>query len=154
MEIYSELKQLVKGFSEQGIPFALCGGLAMAVFGVPRATIDIDILIEAKSLQQVKQLAGRLGFTHSPGKMKFQGGRIEIVRLVKFDQEMGDELILDLMLVTPKLREVWDKREKRILDWGELSVVSREGLIKLKEFRGSGTDADDIKRLKGEADDN
>ncbi|MFH1039553.1 MAG: hypothetical protein V1789_12905 [PVC group bacterium] len=152
MEIYSELKQLVNLLSENDIPFALCGGLAMAVYGMPRATIDIDIMIEEKNLQKVKNLADNAGFSHSPGKMNFRGGKIEIVRLVKFDQEIGDELILDLILVTPRLREIWDQREKRTVDWGELSVVSRDGLIRLKEFRGSGTDKDDIKYLKGEGD--
>ncbi len=150
MEIYSELKRLVKLLSKNEVPFALCGGLAMAVYGVPRATIDIDILIEEKNLDKVKELAAALGFTHSSAKMKFHGGEVEIVRLVKFDREIGDELVLDLILVTPLLEQIWNRREKKTMDWGELGVVSREGLIWLKKLRGSGTDKDDIKRLRGE----
>lgn len=152
MDIYPEFKRLVAALSGQGIPFALCGGLALAVYGVSRATIDIDLLVREDDLEEIRRLAGKLGFTHSPGKMTFRNGTIEIVRLVKFDREEGDELILDLLLVTPALQKIWEKREKRSLDWGEFGVVSREGLIGLKELRGSGTDRDDIGRLRGEAD--
>ncbi len=38
------------------------------------------------------------------------------------------------------------------MDWGNLIVVSRNGLIKMKSLRNSGRDQDDIKKLKGEKD--
>jgi len=42
--------------------------------------------------------------------------------------------------------------QPREVEWarGKISMVSREGLIKLKRFRSSGTDIDDIRRLRGE----
>jgi hypothetical protein len=57
-------------------------------------------------------------------------------------------LTLDVLLVTPALREVWESRVQADVEGGTLSVVSREGLIALKKFRGSGTDLDDIKKLE------
>lgn len=36
------------------VEYALCGGLAMAIYALPRATLDIDILIEAVSLDAAR----------------------------------------------------------------------------------------------------
>lgn len=105
MNIYSELKQLVKSLNEHQISYAICGGLALAVHGVPRATIDIDLMIEKRFLDELKAISDMLGFSHSPEKMEFKNGAIKIHRLVKFDQEKGDELMLDLLIVTPAIQE-------------------------------------------------
>jgi hypothetical protein len=44
MELFDEFSQLVSEFENENIEYALCGGLAMAVYAFPRATLDIDIL--------------------------------------------------------------------------------------------------------------
>ncbi len=36
MELIDELKRLVTKLDEEGIEYALCGGLAMAVYALPR----------------------------------------------------------------------------------------------------------------------
>lgn len=152
MNIYDALKELVRALNQNQIPYALCGGMAMAVHGVPRATIDIDIMVEGSALPAIEEVVRNLGYTHRAEDMEFKEKVIRITRYIKFDQESGDDLILDVMVVTPKIREVWEARERRKLEWGEFYVVSREGLIRLKELRGSGTDEDDIQRLR-EAED-
>ena len=42
------------------------------------------------------------------------------------------EVMLDLILVTPEIKEVWQSKLTKPLENGSVSVVSREGLIKLK----------------------
>ena len=152
MELYNEFKNLISALDTHKVPYALCGGLAMAVYDIPRATIDIDLLVEETYLKILKDITAKLGFKVEAGLMVFKKGKIKIHRLVKIDQELGDELILDLILVTPDIRDVWDKRETVVMDWGNLIVVSRNGLIKMKSLRNSGRDQDDIKKLKGEKD--
>jgi hypothetical protein len=70
--------------------------------------------------------------------MSFAGGAVEIRRISKLNPDSGDLLLLDLLLVTASLAEVW--RTRREVDWehGSLWVVSREGLIALKKLRSSG----------------
>ena len=46
MDLLQELKTLISKLKEEKIDFALCGGLAMAVYAFPRATMDIDIMIK------------------------------------------------------------------------------------------------------------
>lgn len=121
----------------------------MAVHQRPRMTIDIDILIKPESLNAVLPVAKELGYTIRDKDLSFADGAVEIRRVSRIDSGSGDLLSLDLLLVTPQLQDVWDTRV--VLGWegGTFSVVSRSGLIALKQLRRSGQDIDDIKALEG-----
>lgn len=148
MELFEEFAQLVKEFKKEGLEYALCGGLAMAVYAFPRATLDIDILIEPETLEKTKSIAERLGFTLDAGLMKFKNNTIQIHRLTKVCPDSSDALMLDILLLTPEIKEVWETKQFLFWDQGKLPVVSPEGLIKLKSMRLSGQDRDDIKNLE------
>ncbi|MDQ2936233.1 MAG: nucleotidyltransferase family protein [Acidobacteriota bacterium] len=148
LDLYDEFHKLVRLLEEHEIAYALCGGLAMAVHGRPRATIDIDMLILAESLQRVVPLVAKLGYDVRGSDLSFAKGAIEIRRVSKIDSESGDLLSLDLLLVTPEVRSVWESRIKLSWEGGKLSVVSQSGLISLKLLRASGQDLDDIKALQ------
>ena len=60
LDLYEELRRLIAALDEHKIEYALCGGLAMAIFDRPRATVDIDLLIEAESLVELIDLAKTL----------------------------------------------------------------------------------------------
>jgi hypothetical protein len=120
----------------------------MAVYAFPRSTLDIDIMIDQRDLEKVKSIAQDLGFIFDAGLMSFSGGKVQIYRMTKIEENIGDPLALDLLLVAEETKDVWDSRRRLEWDQGELSVVSPEGLIKLKSMRKSGQDEDDIKRLR------
>jgi len=148
MDLFDEFSKLIKEFEKEKIDYALCGGLAMAIYAFPRATVDIDIIIKPEILEDVKSVAYRLGFNFDTGLMKFRGGDIQIYRLTKLSPDSDDALMLAMLLLTPEIEEVW--RTKQIVRWdqGVLPVVSPKGLIKLKSLRLSGQDQDDIKKLE------
>ncbi|CAN5667753.1 hypothetical protein BH18ACI4_BH18ACI4_02640 [soil metagenome] len=148
-DIYDELRKLISLLDEHEINYALCGGLAMAIHARPRSTIDIDMLIRSESLEKLLPLVLKLGYTIRGKDLSFAHGAIEIRRVSKIDSESGDLLSLDLLLVTPELLPIWESRTTAEWEGGKLSVVSRNGLISLKELRGSGQDQDDIKALQG-----
>ena len=75
MNLLDALKKIITALNEQRIEYALCGGLAMAVYALPRATLDIDIMIEADTLDRTKQAVHDLGFKLSAMPMEFQGGQ-------------------------------------------------------------------------------
>jgi hypothetical protein len=148
MELFDGFSQLVSEFKKENIEYALCGGLAMAVYAFPRATLDIDILIKPESLEEAKTIAKRLGFTFDAGLMKFSDGAIQIYRLTKVSADSSDTLMLVILLLTPEIKEVWESKQILTWDQGDLPVVSPKGLIKLKSMRLSGQDQDDIKNLE------
>ena len=150
LDLYDEFNKVVTLLAEHTIDYALCGGLALAVYGIPRATIDIDLLIMPESLETVMPLARELGYKKETLPMRFTDRGIEIRRVSKIDQDSGDILMLDLLLVTPAILPVWKSRKEVAWEHGTLWVVSRDGLIALKSLRGSGQDLEDISRLKKE----
>jgi hypothetical protein len=151
--LYDELKALVAALNEEQVPYALCGGLAMGVYGFTRATVDIDLLVQRSDVERILSIASRFGYTVRSKPMVFQDGSIEIHRVVKVLGEDEDPLTLDLLLVTPALEEVWQSCEWKEWDGGTFWVVSREGLIRLKSLRGSGIDLEDLRRLRAEDED-
>ena len=148
LDIDEEFRNLVAVLDEQNIEYALCGGMAMAVYQRPRMTIDIDLLIQEESLEKTLAIAKVQGYTIRGKDMSFAKGAVEIRRVSKIDSAAGDLLPLDLILVTPSLLPVWESRLQAEWEGGTFSVVSRAGLIALKQLRSSGQDLDDIKALE------
>jgi len=148
MDILEELKKLVERLDKERIQYALCGGLAMAIYALPRATLDIDIMIESDSLEKISRAIDVLGFNISAMPMEFQGGKVRIHRLSKIEDSTGETLVLDLLIVTSEIRQAWESRRNVEWEGGTLSVVSVEGLVLLKSFRKSGQDQDDIQYLR------
>jgi hypothetical protein len=147
-DLYEEFNSIVAALDEHGIDYAVCGGLAMAVHGLPRATVDIDLLILGQSVEEVRELARTLGYTIEAFPMTFSRGAVEIRRVSKIDRDSGIVLSLDMLLVTPEIVEIWQSRTEVAWEAGSLWVVSRRGLIALKSLRSSAQDLADIERLK------
>ena len=49
IDLAEEFEAVISALAEHGIEYAVCGGLAMAIHGFPRATVDIDLLIPAEA---------------------------------------------------------------------------------------------------------
>lgn len=148
MDLYDELRELCSLLNGADIEYALCGGLAMAVHGKVRATIDIDLLVPDESLDTLKAVCRARGFTFEARPMLLAGGRVAIDRMTKSGRS-GETMSVDLLHVTDATRDAWRSRERHVWEGLELPVVSREGLIALKRLRASGQDSDDIEWLEG-----
>jgi len=150
LDLVEELRSVVRSLDQHGLEYALCGGMAMGVYGVARTTIDIDLLILSESLPDVLEVAKTLGYNIRGKDLSFANGAVEIRRVSKIDSEDGQLLSLDLLLATPDIRDVWETRE--IVEWegGKLSVVCVSGLIALKQLRRSYQDLADIEALTPE----
>jgi hypothetical protein len=143
MSLYSEFQQIIDALDREGIPYALCGGLAMAVYELPRATMDIDLLILVEDLEKAKTVALKFGYKPAPDTIPLPAADSQIYRLTKLEYDQMP-WILDLLLVDGKLKSIWDSRQQMEWAGGNLSVVSREGLIAMKQLRNSKKDQDDI----------
>lgn len=152
LDLVDELRKLVWRLNQEKIDYALCGGMAMGVHGRARATIDIDLLILSDTLEQVLVIAKSLGYNIRGKDLSFANSAIEIRRVSKIDSEDGELLSLDLLLVTPEIRSIWESRLEAEWEGGKLCVVSGNGLISLKQLRGSAQDLADIDALTKDAD--
>ncbi|MGH9580658.1 MAG: nucleotidyl transferase AbiEii/AbiGii toxin family protein [Terriglobales bacterium] len=148
MILYGELKALVAALNAANVPYALCGGLAMAVHGSPRATVDIDLLILPPDVERTLAVAEKLGFKFAAQPMEFGDGAVRIRRVSKMGGEDEDPVVLDLILVTGPLQPLWEHRQQIVWESCPLHVLSRDAMIQMKSLRGSHQDRADISRLR------
>ena len=149
MVLLDEFNDLINALEKNRIEYAACGGLAMAIHGFVRATKDIDILIEENNLGPALEVARSLGFDVEGLPLNFDDRTRQIRRISKIDRESKLLITIDFILVTPVMQDVWNEREQA--DWGsgKTWVVSRKGLIKMKNLAGRPIDKVDIERLEG-----
>ena len=104
---------MVEALDVAGVPFAVCGGLAMSIHAHPRATIDIDLLAPVASLPRLKEALRPLGFEQrEAAPARFAKGEIVIHRLTKYAPPDPDVLLLDVIEVGSGVsREAWETRE-------------------------------------------
>jgi hypothetical protein len=145
IDVYSEFVALVQALEQANIDYALCGALALAVHGAPRATKDIDLIARKEDGDRIREVAKRRGFIFEALPMLFSGSGIEVQRFTKLVE--GRPLMLDVLWLVPKLQAVWDDRQRLPWNEGTLSVVSRDGLITLKLTAGRAQDLVDIQSL-------
>ncbi len=153
-ELTEELTALLDSLDRAGVEHALCGGLALALHGEPRFTQDIDLLVPGDALDTALEVARRCGFTVETGWLAFAEGTSNERRLFRLLKPDGnDTVILDFLLTTPVLESVWQSRKSFDDGNRRISVVSREGLIRMKEISGRTQDLADIERLREHRDD-
>ena len=153
VDVYAEFAALIRALEDAKLDYALCGALALAVYGAPRATKDIDLIARQEDAPRLRELVRELGFVFEALPMKFSSSEIEVQRYTKLID--GRPLMLDLLWVNPKLETVWNVRQRVPWQDATISVVSRDGLITLKLTAGRAQDLVDIQSLtaaEGERD--
>jgi hypothetical protein len=144
--LLDELKGVLLALDDAGVDYALIGALAVAVWGAPRATKDIDLLIRAGDLERAHAAVRGCGFTLDALPMEFKDGTT-VQRMNKIDPA-GDLMTVDLMVVDANLEAAWDSRIKLPFGSRQVSVVSRDALIGMKARAARPQDVMDIQNLK------
>ncbi len=148
LDLYEEFHAVIGALEGARIPYAICGGFALAVHGLMRTTVDIDLLLPGDRVEEVKTLLLPMGYEERSLPMTFSEGRIRIRRLTKIDPESPDTLMVDLLLAEGSLSDPWTTRQRMAFGPGEVSVVSRDGLVVMKRLRASSQDLTDIQALE------
>ena len=146
MTLYGELRSVLRSLDQAKVDYALVGGMAVAVWGAPRATKDIDLLVRSEDLTRAMASVRGCGFTLEALPFEFKDGTI-LHRINKVD-EAGSLMTVDFMLVDDNLELAWASRRRVPFADGEVSVVSREALIAMKARAARPQDVMDIQNLK------
>ncbi len=145
LSLYDELRALSAAFDAGGVDYALCGGLALAVHGHPRATKDIDVLVRPEDLALARSIARACGFVLASLPIRFPDTGVELERVSKI---VGtDVLMLDLLVAKEPLLAAWGSRRRYAWGGGDLAVVSREALVSMKLAAGRPQDLADLAKL-------
>lgn len=145
MVLVDELLSLVVALDDGGVEYALVGGLALAVWGAPRATKDIDLLVRPERLDAAMAIALTQGFDVVAMKMTFRDG-MELQRVTR--AQGGQLLTLDFLLVSAPYEAAWSSRLRVAVGAGGVWVISRDALIAMKALAARPQDIADIERLR------
>ena len=115
-----QIGEVVGALNDAAVGFALIGGLALASHKVVRATQDIDLLIDADDADRVDSLLKGLGY-RCLYRSADAGNHLR-----------GDERVDLLYASRPIARRFLSGATQRETTFGNLRVVSTEGLIAFK----------------------
>ncbi len=148
IDLYTEFYALTLALSTANVPYAVCGGVAVAIHGYPRFTRDIDLLILPEDKRRALEVAEQRQFIFESGRMPMGEANVSDWEIVRVSKVAGNDLLsLDLLLVGPSIQSVWDSRGTAAFHGRQIPVVSREGLKKLKLLAGRKQDLLDIEQL-------
>lgn len=146
----NRLQGVFASFQKHNVKYVVIGGIAAILHGVPRATFDLDILIEATPENSQRLLdalldAG-LGTAVLTTVEDLLSHEITIFR---------DKIRIDVQTETPGIRfaEAWEKRETMNYEGQSFFVVTREDLIASKLAAGRSVDLEDVRMLRISHDD-
>jgi len=128
--VHQAMRRLARRLDEEGIVYAVIGGMALAAHGYARLTLDVDLLLTPEGLHAFQnRLVGRGYVPAFPGAKKSfldteSQIRIEIITAGEFP---GDGLPKPVAFPDP---------EGKTVERGEVRVIALENLIELKLASG------------------
>lgn len=140
----NRLRDVFSSFQKHDLRYVVIGGIAAVLYGVPRATFDLDILIDAApdNAQRLLDalLEANFGTAGLISAQELSAHEITIFR---------DRVRIDVQTSTPGIQfsDAWQNRETMNYQGQEFFVLSKSDLIASKKAAGSQIDLDDVRML-------
>ncbi len=151
-----EHSELFEQLYKRDIRYLVCGGLAVNIYGIPRMTADIDLLLdfEADNVDKFETAMKQLSyFSAVPVSLKILVDKNEREKIIReknmiaysFFNSRSGVMALDILVDVPlAFNDLWKSKEVRKMDSIEVNLVSVEHLIALKKYSNRKQDNDDI----------
>lgn len=141
-----QLRRVFASFQKHDVKYVVIGGVAAVLHGVPRATFDCDILIEASSENANRVLkaleAAGLGTASLTSAGELLSTEVTVFK---------DYVRIDVQTRTPGLDfcRAWAGKESRDAEGQSFFIVSRDDLIASKKASARPIDLEDVRLLEG-----
>lgn len=142
----NRLRTVFESLRSHEVRYLVIGGIAAVLHGVPRATLDLDILIDATPENARRLLEAFLDATLGTALLTTPED-LAAREITVFN----DWVRIDVRTRTPGLDfdSAWDRREVVSYRGVELYVVSKADLISSKVAAGRPRDLEDVRALTG-----
>ena len=141
----NRLRDVFASFQSHDVRYVVIGGIAAVLHGVPRATFDLDILIEATqpNAERLLQALRAAGFG-TADLIEAQGLLANEITV------FNDRVRIDVQTSTPGLAfaDAWNHRETMAYQGQEFYVASRQDVIASKRAAGRRKDLEDVQVLE------
>lgn len=141
----NRLRDVFESLNEHDVRYLVIGGIAAVLHGVPRATFDLDLLIDATS-ENAQRLLDALA-----------AAGLGTAALITADEVLAHEITvfkdrvrIDVQRSTPGLEFAagWNRRVEMRHAGQRFFVVSRQDLIASKRASGRAVDLEDVRILE------
>ena len=141
----NRLQDVFRSFQQHDVKYVVIGGIASVLHGVPRATFNLDILIEATPENAERLLTAFLDAGLGTGSLT-SAGDLLAHEITMFK----DRVRVDVQTSTPGLtfEEAWAHRRVVSYQGQDFFIVSREDLIRSKRAAGRDVDLEDVRLLE------
>ena len=139
-----QLQSVFASFQKNDVRYLVVGGIAAVLYGVPRATFDLDVLIEA-TLENAKRLLRAMSESGLGTASLASADEVLSTEITIFT----DRIRLDVQTSTPGIifEEAWQRRVTMNYKGQVLEVVSLADLIASKRASGRDVDLEDVRIL-------
>jgi hypothetical protein len=151
-----EYINLFQALNRHHVKYLVCGGLAVNIYGIPRMTADIDLLLEFNetNLQEFENAIKMLMFKQSlPVSIKTFVKKEERQKAISeknliaysYYNTQSGYMNLDVLMDVPMDFEVlWNNKTTRTVKDTAINLVSIEDLINLKKYANRLQDQNDV----------
>ena len=141
----NRLRDVFSSLQRHEVRYLIIGGIAAILYGVPRATFDLDILIEATP-QNGQKLIDAL-IEANLGTASLVSAEELIAHEITIFQ---DRVRIDVQTSTPGLRfeDAWKNRQELEFQGQHFFLISKDDLIASKIAAGRDIDLDDVRLLR------
>ena len=140
----NRLLDVFASFQNHKVKYLVIGVIAAILYGVPRATFDLDILIEATPENAQRLLDAMIDVNMGTATM-ISAEELSAHEITIFQ----DRVRIDVQTSTPGLlfAEAWDRREIMEYQGQEFYIVSKKDLVASKKTAGRAVDLEDVRLL-------
>ncbi|MBC8394879.1 MAG: nucleotidyltransferase [Deltaproteobacteria bacterium] len=141
----NRLRDVFRSFQKHEVKYLVIGGIAAVLYGIPRATFDLDILIETSPDNARRLLTALLDAGFGTASLtsvdEILANEITIFK---------DRVRIDAQTFTPGLKfdDAWKRRQTMNYQGQSFYVVSLEDLISSKRAAGRDVDLEDVRLLE------
>ncbi|MEQ8764310.1 MAG: nucleotidyltransferase [Planctomycetota bacterium] len=145
-----DFKEMLSELSAAGVEYLLIGAYAMATYGLPRATGDIDIWVRRspENAERIWRALARFGAPMDAFDRKDFSREGTVIQIGVAPCRI--DLLTSIDGVG--FEEAWENRAQCDLDGLSVSVISRQDLIRNKQAVGRPQDRADVSALEGQDD--
>ncbi len=139
------LQDVFKSFQQNDVKYVVRGGIAVALHGVPRATFDLDILIEAttENAQRLLKALTEAGF----GTAAMTNADDIVAHEITV---FSDRVRIDVQTSTPGIdfADAWPRKKTITYQGQDFFLLCKEDLIASKRASGRQIDLEDVRLLE------
>lgn len=154
------LQEIFASLDKFNVKYLLCGGIAVNLYGIPRMTADIDVVLDwnESNLESFENAIAEHGYKNNLFialktllNPETRSKYVKEKNLIAYGYSSNTfkSLSLDVLVDVPvSFSECWERREIKYIKDTPISLLHMDDLIALKEYANREQDKADIANLR------